>query len=202
QGIVKSPIFVTTNNTKWFLRLDLRHIQWRKSRIGIHLLLDHCPDGRQSVDIEFNAFKVALNEWTNAKELVTIFSKRSLVKPGEPLGEEIVFDDYFQDETNFVVYFEIIHADSQPSISDKVGNRLVDDFKSMISDTGDGFGDVKLVVKGREFTAHKCVLSVRSRVFSAMFATDMKECHENRVNIDDMDVDVFEQLLSFIYTGI
>lgn len=62
------------------------------------------------------------------------------------------------------------------------------------------FTDVVLVFGNRELKAHKAMLAGHSSVFAAMFNSDMKECAENRVEIDDIDYEVVEQMLQFIYT--
>ena len=61
--------------------------------------------------------------------------------------------------------------------------------------------DIILVVKDKEFRAHKLILKTRSSVFSAMFDSPMTESRNNRVVIKDMDKKVFEAMLRFIYTG-
>ena len=61
--------------------------------------------------------------------------------------------------------------------------------------------DFVFIVEGKEFKVHKLVLSVRSKVFKAMFANDMIEKHDNQCIIEDIEFDVFKELLSLIYTG-
>ena len=60
--------------------------------------------------------------------------------------------------------------------------------------------DVEIVVRGYKFSAHKAILSARSPVFRAMFELSMKEKVLNRVDIDDIDKEVFAKVLTFIYT--
>lgn len=51
-------------------------------------------------------------------------------------------------------------------------------------------------------SAHKIILMVRSPVFARMFQHDQfTEKKENRVDLEDISVDVFRNLLEFIYTG-
>ena len=64
----------------------------------------------------------------------------------------------------------------------------------------DSKGDVTFVLKNKEFPAHKFLLSARSPVFAAMFQHDMKEAAQNRVDIVDIDPDIFHALLRFMYT--
>jgi speckle-type POZ protein len=61
--------------------------------------------------------------------------------------------------------------------------------------------DVTFVVAGEPVTAHKCVLAARSPVFMAELFGDMKEnASSPRVEVEDMEADVFRALIKFIYT--
>ena len=63
--------------------------------------------------------------------------------------------------------------------------------------------DVTLVnVKSKKkFEAHKAILSIRSPVFRQMFQHEMKEKATNRVEIEDTEDKVLNEMLTFIYTG-
>jgi speckle-type POZ protein len=63
------------------------------------------------------------------------------------------------------------------------------------------FSDVNFNVGGRVFPAHKNILAARSQYFAAMFKHPTKEQSTNQVKIDDIEPEVFDQLLRFIYTG-
>ncbi|XP_011873523.1 PREDICTED: speckle-type POZ protein A-like isoform X2 [Vollenhovia emeryi] len=63
------------------------------------------------------------------------------------------------------------------------------------------FCDVMLTVRGKEFQVHKAILVAQSPVFNVMFENEMKEKKTNQVDIDDMDPEVLEEMLRFIYTG-
>ena len=60
--------------------------------------------------------------------------------------------------------------------------------------------DFTFVVSGKEFAVHKAFLAARSPVFAGMFEHDMKEQIENRLELPDIDMEVFEVLLSYIYS--
>ena len=197
EDIVKSRVFVTQDNTKWSLNIDLRYVQYRNASVSFGLRLEDCP--HEELDIKFNLFQFKFDDFQGSQEFISILSKEMKLKPKEVLTHSVPFADYFKVEENLMIYFELIHVKSQPIISEKVGNNLVKDFESLLERSD--FSDLKIDVKGTEFMAHKCVLSVRSPVFAAMFASDMKEKLENRVEINDIDVDVFEQFLRFVYTG-
>ena len=61
--------------------------------------------------------------------------------------------------------------------------------------------DVTLQVKGKFLKAHKLILAATSPVFKVMFQDGTKEQQSGQVNIEDIDTNVFEEFLRFIYTG-
>lgn len=64
-----------------------------------------------------------------------------------------------------------------------------------------GPGQVTLVMKDGWLTCHTFPLIARSQVFRAMFNHDMRERKENKIDIDDMDVECGRSLLYYMYTG-
>ncbi|TVU24187.1 hypothetical protein EJB05_26598, partial [Eragrostis curvula] len=60
--------------------------------------------------------------------------------------------------------------------------------------------DVTFDVGGEMFTAHRNVLAARSPVFKAELFGSMMEKTSSRVQIDDMETNVFRAMLHFIYT--
>jgi speckle-type POZ protein len=63
------------------------------------------------------------------------------------------------------------------------------------------FNDVNFNIDGRPFPAHKSILAARSEVFAAMFQHPMREQSTNQIKIEDIQPEVFQELLRFIYTG-
>jgi hypothetical protein len=62
--------------------------------------------------------------------------------------------------------------------------------------------DVQFTFKGDERVGgHVNILVARSPVFAAMFEHDMKEAATGEVVIDDVQPDIFKQLLHYIYCG-
>jgi speckle-type POZ protein len=76
---------------------------------------------------------------------------------------------------------------------------IVDDFKRIFGNRN--LSDFKFVVGTETFYVHKIILSTRSTVFEVMFGTEMKEKQQNECIIEDIDCEVFGELLQFIYTG-
>jgi len=69
----------------------------------------------------------------------------------------------------------------------------------------DTLSDVCLLAEGRKFHAHRAILSARSPVFAAMFETPPENADvghaKSTVDVHDLESDVLEEMLRFIYTG-
>ncbi|XP_054719908.1 speckle-type POZ protein-like [Uloborus diversus] len=63
------------------------------------------------------------------------------------------------------------------------------------------FSDVTLRLGDKDFPAHKVILANRSKVFEAMFNSDMKENQENIVELVEMNLSTAQDMLKYIYTG-
>lgn len=61
--------------------------------------------------------------------------------------------------------------------------------------------DAALLVGEDRLEVHKALLSARSPVFAAMFEHDMKEKQQSEVRILDIEKEVLEGLIRFLYTG-
>ena len=71
-------------------------------------------------------------------------------------------------------------------------------FKSLLQDGS--YSDVTMIAGSKEFKSHKLVLCARSPVFAKMFEHDMKENAMNRVDITDIEPEILEELLVYMYT--
>jgi len=63
------------------------------------------------------------------------------------------------------------------------------------------FSDCIIVCGNKEFQCHKTILASRSPVFDAMLSHDMEEKKSGRIVVEDLDVDVVQGMLEFIYSG-
>ena len=61
--------------------------------------------------------------------------------------------------------------------------------------------DVLVTVEDSEFACHRVFLAASSDFFRAAFQSDMKETHEGKINLQDVDKKTFSTLLDFIYSG-
>lgn len=77
--------------------------------------------------------------------------------------------------------------------------RLSNDLEILLKD--ESRSDVTFIVGDTKFKAHQLMLVSRSSVFAQMFTCDMLEKKTNTAEVKDIQPDVFEALLHFLYTG-
>jgi len=75
---------------------------------------------------------------------------------------------------------------------------LLSDLRNMINHPR--FSDVTFIVDGKEIKANKDILAARCEHFRALFYGGMKEQTESCVRIDDIQYQVFEAVLEYLYT--
>ncbi|XP_044584480.1 speckle-type POZ protein B-like [Cotesia glomerata] len=130
----------------------------------------------------------------------TVFGYSTFVLIDELLEKK---DEFFENDAltvgiNLIVYDDYV-ATNHPINRLKASiYKLSDDFRDLL--VAKKKCDVKIQVGGKIFDAHKLVLTTRSCVFDAMFSHDMKENKKNEITIPDVDPDVFEKVLDYIYT--
>lgn len=79
--------------------------------------------------------------------------------------------------------------------------QMFDQFESLLTNKESSDITIMTAVKGQHFHLHKCILSINSPVFEAMFKNDMQEKIKNTVEIKDIRYDVLKEFFNFIYTG-
>ena len=67
----------------------------------------------------------------------------------------------------------------------------------------EGFCDITISVKGKQFRAHKAVLAARSPFFLTLLNSDMKESSEKLITLEleEATEAVMEDVLKYVYTG-
>lgn len=61
------------------------------------------------------------------------------------------------------------------------------------------FSDVVIKTRDRVFPAHKIILAIQSPVFAKTLTTETKESKENSIFLPNVDGDVVEELMTFMY---
>jgi len=78
-------------------------------------------------------------------------------------------------------------------------NQLVQDLDSAL--LSKNHSDVTVECDGKEFHCHQVILTTRSPVFQTMLESSKKEKEKRTVEVNDMNFEVLEDLLKYIYTG-
>ncbi|XP_053324262.1 kelch-like protein 40 [Spea bombifrons] len=76
---------------------------------------------------------------------------------------------------------------------------LQDGLKDMLDHNK--FIDCVLKIKEKEFPCHRLVLAACSPYFRAMFLSDLDESKKKEIDLEDVDPDVMEKILHYIYTS-
>ncbi|XP_065577159.1 speckle-type POZ protein B-like isoform X2 [Artemia franciscana] len=211
--VLKSSTFSAGANDKlkWCLRVNPKGLdEESKDYLSLYLLLVSCNKSEVRAKFKFSILN-AKREETKAME-----SQRAYrFVQGKDWGfKKFIRRDFLLDEANgllpddkLTLFCEVsVVADSvnisgqSNAIQFRVPEcRLSDDLGMLFENQR--FSDVTLSVGGKEFQAHKAILAARSPVFAAMFEHEMEERRCNRADINDVESDVFREMLRFVYTG-
>ena len=212
--VLKSSTFSagTNDKLKWLLRINPKGLdEESKDYLSLYLLLHKCETkGEVRAKFKFSIL--------NAKrEEVKIMESQRAYRfvAGKDWGfKKFVKRDLLLDESSgllpddkLTIYCEVNVVTEAKEYSGQVSPfqsrvptcRLPEDLEDIFK--SQEFSDVTIVANEREFKAHKAILAARSPMFRGMFSHDMKETKFNRVEVTDVDPDVLEEMLRFIYTG-
>ncbi|XP_009277948.1 PREDICTED: speckle-type POZ protein-like isoform X1 [Aptenodytes forsteri] len=211
--VLKSSTFSSGPNDKmkWCLRVNPKGLDDEsKDYLSLYLLLVSCPKSEVRAKFKFSLLN-AKREETKAME-----SQRAYrFVQGKDWGfKKFIRRDFLLDEANgllpddkLTLFCEVSVVQDSVNISGQSNTntlkvpecRLAEDLGNLWETTR--FTDCSFYVGGQEFKAHKSVLAARSPVFNAMFEHEMEESKKNRVEINDVDPEVFKEMMRFIYTG-
>ncbi|XP_035160895.1 speckle-type POZ protein-like isoform X1 [Callithrix jacchus] len=210
---LKSSTFSSgpSDKMKWCLRVNPKGLDDEsKDYLSLYLLLVYCTKNEVRAKFKFSLLN-AKREETKAME-----SQRAYrFEQGKDWGfKKFIRRDFLLDEANgllpddkLTLFCEVSVVQDSVNISGHTNTntlkvpecRLAEDLGNLWENTR--FTDCSFFVRGQEFKAHKSVLAARSPVFNAMFEHEMEESRKNRVEISDLDPEVFKEMMRFIYTG-
>uniref|UniRef100_A0A8D3DAI7 Speckle type BTB/POZ protein like n=1 Tax=Scophthalmus maximus TaxID=52904 RepID=A0A8D3DAI7_SCOMX len=199
--VLKSSTFSSGPNDKmkWCLRVNPKGLDDEsKDYLSLYLLLVSCPKSEVRAKFKFSLLN-AKREETKAME-----SQRAYrFVQGKDWGfKKFIRRDFLLDEANgllpddkLTLFCEVMallllsslthsHTFLTPPCVDGVQVEL--------------YTNIFLTCELEGFLAHRLA---RSPVFNAMFEHEMEESKKNRVDISDVDPDVFKEMMGFIYTG-
>lgn len=211
--VIKSSTFSSGANDKlkWCLRVNPKGLdEESKDYLSLYLLLVSCPKSEVRAKFKFSILN-AKGEETKAME-----SQRAYrFVQGKDWGfKKFIRRDFLLDEANgllpddkLTLFCEVSVVQDSVNISGQNTMNMVKVPECRLADELGGlwensrFTDCCLCVAGQEFKGHKAILAARSPVFSAMFEHEMEESKKNRVEINDVEPEVFKEMMCFIYTG-
>ena len=187
-------------------------IQWQmmllneKKEIAIYVFL--CEDNVLPI-LEPILIKIAILNARGQKivEQMITTTLNSLLFEEFKFKKENIKSQNQQDDSSHIICCKIFwhvkltstsSADS-PIVAINCSDGLITQLQGLFDDMK--FSDVIFDIRGREFPAHKIILAARSEVFAAMFQHPTTENLTNKIKIEDIEPDVFHELLRFIYTG-
>ncbi|XP_016124419.1 speckle-type POZ protein-like [Sinocyclocheilus grahami] len=191
--VIKSSTFSSGANDKlkWCLRVNPKGLdEESKDYLSLYLLLVSCPKSEVRAKFKFSILN-AKGEETKAME-----SQRAYrFVQGKDWGfKKFIRRDFLLDEANgllpddkLTLFCEVSVVQDSVNISGQNTMNMVKVPDCRLADELGGlwehsrFTDCSLCVAGQEFQAHKAIL--------------------NRVEINDVEAEVFKEMMFFIYTG-
>ncbi|XP_046638663.1 speckle-type POZ protein-like [Daphnia pulicaria] len=134
--------------------------------------------------------KALLESGDFVKENITIYCKIGVLKRNVLKGKASATERYIQKTP--------IIEDSQQNYQGLI--QILHQHKELFEKMP--LSDVTFNIRGRKFPAHKAILIMRSPVFAAMFLHPTKELQTGEVEVEDIDPDVFQEVLRYLYTGL
>ncbi|XP_031225070.1 speckle-type POZ protein-like isoform X4 [Mastomys coucha] len=182
--VLKSSTFSSGPNDKmkWCLRINPKGLDDEsKDYLSLYLLLVSCPKSEVRAKFKFSLLN-AKREETKAME-----SQRAYrFVQGKDWGfKKFIRRDFLLDEANGLL------PDDKLTLFCEV---------SVVQDSVNVSGHTNT----NTLKVPQCRLAedlARSPVFNAMFEHEMEECTKNRVEINDLDPEVFKEMMRFVYTG-
>ncbi|XP_035307525.1 speckle-type POZ protein-like [Cricetulus griseus] len=214
-GAIKSPTFSSglfSDNDKWCFKILTNGIDEESNGyLSVHLTMLSCPKSPAWARFRFWIISVD-GEKINGKISPRFFKFtpkqhwgfKKFIHRDLLLGlESWLFPDNELTifcEVDLVVQDSLINCEKSTVPGIQVPRNTLEDELGQLWENS-LFTDCCLVVAGQEFQAHKAILAARSPVFRAMFEHDMEEKRKNRVEIQDLEPQVFKAMMDFIYTG-
>lgn len=101
-----------------------------------------------------------------------------------------------------IIVFGDLEPTSFPLVSTVNSNILIPSLSRSLKQllTSGDIADVVINVGGVHLSAHRCILCARSPVFCAMLKNEMTERMTGTICIDDVDPQVMQECLTFMYT--
>jgi BTB/POZ domain len=111
----------------------------------------------------------------------------------EATKDEILNNLPSDSSLRLTVHFKIMQSAQQMDLSKDIASLNI----RMLE--GELFCDFKFIVKGKDFNVHQSVLAAASPVFANLFITNILEGNEKHSKVENLEPEIFNYLLRFIY---
>lgn len=182
--------------TQWALKF-VPESNTDSSYCSLYLRLEKCPKQQLAVGYELTMMNVE-------KEILKRDGiENSSIRTGHSRGfhnyikRDFLFNKMKTGNTLIITCKVSINADNNDE-SDEPKRKLSVDLGALLE--SNKFGDIVFKLGDQLIRAHKAILASRSSVFAAMFESEMKEQTTNMVLVEDIQSEVFDELLRYIYT--
>ena len=198
-----SPDFkLGCENSEWFLGLCKRSDSDEDS--GYVSLYIFCKNKNPNIELELSFAILDSNgeEANNYKQTLRIVHNfghgvDKFISISDT--EKYLINDKLTIVSKITAGANIIQISILSELKRKLSDELSQDFQNLFENQK--FTDVKIVVKGKTFNAHKGILSSRSQFFLDFFESEATGNMITRVDIEGAEPIVVEEMLRFIYTG-
>ena len=218
--VIRSPNFFSDydEDTQWYLEFYPRGKDDHKDYVCLILTLD-CTNQSEVLA----TYKLAVVAANGQPSMQHCFREEARFSEGDARGKDNLIgrSQILEKNKNFLVNdsltFEceiaatrVVHVTRNPTANknplESTQANLAQELSVFAGDVR--FSDIIFYVRGREFPAHKVVLAARSPIFLAMFEErsegknePTKTPHPPRFEMKDIEPDVFQQALKYIYAG-
>lgn len=204
-----SPRFTTgyMNKNKWKIKIELNgKMEFNKDWLSVHLFLESSPQPEVRVQTSFFIIDAASKEvmrWSNRRPKKCHVHCNSQGSEKFCTRQMFINSPMLWPEDKLTIGCRLtIYGVKDNTRDSKVmlpPCNFINNYKQLYESKE--CSDVVILVGDKAFQAHKAVLVAHSPVFLAMFRNITLESQENQVNISDIEPEIFEILLKFIYTN-
>ena len=210
---IKTGVFVIRGgegdikrDTKWMLEIKPGTILTTGGQhIRVNLHSKNIGITKPDVVLQMVNSSKARQVFGTVRKIHTFIGESSCELISDELWCNMLRDDYLIDgDLNFALDFNFTYSSSvlgskwcreEKVINYKLSESISNFFLS------DEMSDVQIHCGDNFFDAHQLILSIWSPVFRLMFKSKMKEKETKIIEICDLDPDVVQELLKFMYIG-
>ncbi|KAL6726066.1 hypothetical protein Aduo_008076 [Ancylostoma duodenale] len=192
--------------------------------ISLYLQIMKCPNQKVQLRIRFSVDTPEGTRECSLNKSVLSINRGGIITASKFFHSDIVKNRFLRRGAREALNVNAditVFLESRTTVAQDIGNKDWEDEEMLLSSSYDlpvecaassqtsdvlpamlasgRFADFVVVVEGREFNLHRCVLAATSQYFSAMLKTQTLEATEGRVELKDISADVFEIIVRYTY---